>query len=88
MDLIIGRFLPPLNSSKTVGTSSGVTTTRAGKCGGSVGTAPLYFEDARPDYRCVRFDLQIPPLDTYRASRDAKHLAADYAIGRLLIQVW
>jgi hypothetical protein len=41
MDMIIGRFLTALNSSKTIGSvRAGVTTTRAGNCRISVGTAP------------------------------------------------
>src|SRR6266849_4126331 len=40
MDMIIGRFIAPLNSSRAMGiVRAGVTTTRAGKCRMSVRTA-------------------------------------------------
>jgi hypothetical protein len=43
MDLIIGRFLTPLNLLKDDGEASpGATTSRAPKCGMSAGTARLY----------------------------------------------
>jgi hypothetical protein len=42
MDMIIGRFLTPLNSSRTMrNVRAGVTTTRAGKFRMSVETAPM-----------------------------------------------
>lgn len=39
MEAIVGRFLTPLNPSRTYGPSAGVTTNRAGKCRMSSGTA-------------------------------------------------
>jgi hypothetical protein len=39
MEKIIGRFLTPLNPSRTHGPSADVTTNRAGKCRMSLGTA-------------------------------------------------
>jgi hypothetical protein len=48
MDMIIGRSHTPLNSSRTIESVPGETTTRAKKCRMSVGIARLYLAKCRP----------------------------------------
>ena len=47
MEMIIGRSLPALDSSRTMGASAGVTITRVGKCRMSVGTGQRATGDRR-----------------------------------------
>src|SRR5712692_8003360 len=78
MDLIIGRFLTPLNSSRTMrSVRAGVTTTRAGKCRMSVWTAR---QDVTGADR--RWAQQYEPGDVVRYTTGSKALAVqagDYA---------
>jgi hypothetical protein len=50
--MIIGRWLTPLNSSRTMRVSAGVTTTRATKCKMSAGIAPEFVLKHRRLIRC------------------------------------
>ena len=78
MGMIIGRSLTPLNSSRTVQASAGATTTRAGKCGMPVRTAPRSIRlDASAKWTVVAHDSNhtrgrgdSPPLS--RVSREAE----------------
>ena len=70
MEMIIGRFHRPAQLIERVGASAGVTTTRAGKCRMSVGTAPFVpspgrSKKGRDSHPAL---LAFPPEPTYLES--------------------